>query len=259
MATSQQNNNEADSNPEEDQDQITMGISSKASERDKALFVELRDLILKNIMGSGHDYTPGPFEYRASSIGMCSRKIILDKNLHKYMSEEEIHNLPEWYLQDLEQFRITGTHIPGQIIHEVIQTALEPRIHSIEEEVSIKIGVATLKGHYDLLLEYPDGEKIVIDIKSTSAPRSALPNKKHLRQLLAYQSMLGGIQGALLYVHRNTFEMTYVPQEYNKDEFSNKIVLKVINLANSEQEKKLPPATSPVNFIIIASKTPNRF
>jgi RecB family exonuclease len=122
----------------------------------------------------------------------------------------------------------------------------------MEEEVGTEIQGARLKGHYDLLLEMDSGERIVIDIKTTSAPRAYLPKEMHLRQLMAYQGMLGGIRGALLYVNRDTWDMSYVPQQFDKTMYS-RLLVKLSTLYTAEQHKTLPPPQPEFDFECIST------
>lgn len=220
------------------------GISNNVKAEEKRLFNEIKQIVHTHVTKGGHDYVPEAMEYRASSVGTCSRKILLEKDLLTYFDEDDLQLLPMWYRQGLEEDGEVpiefGAHISGQIVHEVIQDALADRILSMEVEISKRIGNAVLKGHYDLLMEYDTGEQVVIDIKSTKSPRQYLPSDKHLRQLMAYQWMLGGIDGALLYVNRNTFQMSYVSQVFDPDEFS-KIAIKLSQLAKFEKDQILPP------------------
>ncbi|MHA2504222.1 MAG: PD-(D/E)XK nuclease family protein [Candidatus Kariarchaeaceae archaeon] len=218
------------------------GHAEDLGDSEKSLFEEIKKTVHHAVTKGGHDYVPDALEYRASSMGVCSRKIQLEKNLSGYLSDAEILQLPMWYRESLSEEKEPefGAHLPGQVIHEVIQEALQDRIESMEEEVTYTVGRATLKGHYDLLVKYDDGVQVVIDIKSTRSPRRYLPNKKHLRQLMAYQGMMGGIRGALLYVDRNTFEMSYVTQEFDKAAF-NRLIKKISLLATYEEQGKLVP------------------
>lgn len=236
----------------EDKTENTAGNKSKSSfyevppmakEADKELFRLIKKKVLEYVVRDGHDYTPVKGEFRASSVGYCSRKILLNKSASNYLEIDDIEKLPDWIqleiLSDGERKLEPGAHISGQAIHEIVQTALQNDIIGMEEEVSFDGRSFRLVGHYDLLMEKKNGEKIVIDIKSTSSPRAFLPNKAHLRQLIAYQGMLGGIDGALFYIRRNNWEMTYFPQNYNKDEFSS-LITKLSHLALMEGKNKLP-------------------
>lgn len=223
--------------------QIQYEIPPLASLADKKLYSNIKKTVLEYITRDSHGYKPEKGEFRASSIGYCSRKILLNKNTDTLLTEQEIKLLPDWKQRDLdvpEDYEIeTGAHISGQAIHEIVQTALEKDVVGIEEEVSLVGPNFKLIGHYDLLMKDEEGNKIVIDIKSTSAPRDFLPNKSHLKQLMAYQGMLDGIKGGLLYIKRNNWEMTFIPQDFNKTEFSN-IITKLSHLALMEDKMKLP-------------------
>ncbi|OLS16946.1 MAG: hypothetical protein HeimC2_45240 [Candidatus Heimdallarchaeota archaeon LC_2] len=159
------------------------------------------------------------------------------------MSQDDIKLLPEWKQRQLESpadVEIeTGAHISGQAIHEIVQTALEKDVVGMEEEVSFEGPNFKLIGHYDLLMTDEEGNKIVIDIKSTGTYRHFLPNQAHLTQLMAYQGMLDGIKGGLFYIRRNNWEMTFIPQDFNKSEFS-AIITKLSHLALMEEKMELP-------------------
>ena len=88
----------------------------------------------------------------------------------------------------------------------------------MEEEITLKVNDVTLVGHYDLLIEADDGQSVVIDIKTTISREEYLPKQPHLTQLMAYQGVLGGIRGGILYVNRNNFQLSYFPQEFKKEE-----------------------------------------
>ncbi len=220
------------------------GITDDAEDIDIRLFKMISDTFSQFMEGKGHSYTPNELEFRASSVAKCSRKILLQKDPKNYLSDEEIEDLGMVDQVSINKHEVKisfGASTAGQLIHEVLQEVLESKIHSMEEEVSYKINDVTLIGHYDLLVEDElTGEKIVIDIKTTSAKRLYLPNQSHLTQLMAYQGMLKGIRGAILYVNRNNFDFTYYPQEFSKVKFSD-IIMKVVNLASAERGKKLPP------------------
>jgi hypothetical protein len=220
------------------------GIEQQTDELDKKLFHEMQEIIHSYVTRNGHDYKPEVGEFRASSMGKCSRKILLDKDVKRYLDDKTIHALPEWYQLEMktrdEHLIEFGPHIAGQVIHEVLQEALKARILSMEEEVGTEIQGARLRGHYDLLLKMENGEEIVIDIKTTSSPRMYLPKEMHLRQLMAYQGMMGGIRGAILYVNRESWEMSYVAQQFDKDSYS-KLLVKLSTLFTAEKNGTLPP------------------
>ncbi|MHA2029536.1 MAG: PD-(D/E)XK nuclease family protein [Candidatus Kariarchaeaceae archaeon] len=203
----------------------------------------IKEKVLQYVTRGSHDYTPKKGEFRASSVGYCSRKILLNKNLEAFLKDTDIQKLPDWFqneIDDSKEYKLEpGVQISGQAIHEIVQTALKEDILSMEEEISFDGPNFRLVGHYDLLMKNSDGEKIVIDIKSTSSTRDYLPNKSHLQQLMAYQGMLGGIRGGLFYLRRNNWEMTYIPQDYQKHEFS-LIVTKLSHLALMEENYTLP-------------------
>ncbi len=212
------------------------GIPKNSNEVDHEIFQAIRKRLFSYFDDRGHPYKPNKYEYRASSIGYCSRKIILSKYPEKYLNDEQLIRL-----QTIDESPLKlGSHIAGQMIHETIQEALKADIHSIEQEVDMKIGNARIVGHYDILIE-KNNERIVIDIKSTGSSRKNLPKKAHLTQLMAYQGMMKGIRGALLYVNRTNWELSYFPQEFNRDSFS-KIIKKVMQLSRHENENTLPPA-----------------
>lgn len=216
-----------------------MGLYRSADSKDGELFEELKQLIHAEVTQGGHTYIPDEFEFRASSIAYCRRKILLNKNPEIFLNEKMMDLLPVF---DHNEVNFNAS-IPGQLIHEIIQEILSKKIGNrlaVEEEVSYKVGKAVLKGHFDLLVENKYGEKIVIDIKTTNSKRLYLPKQAHLKQLMAYQGMLRGIRGAILYVNRNNWEMSYVPQSFDKEEFS-KLVIKVTELAGYESRKELPP------------------
>ncbi|OLS22319.1 MAG: hypothetical protein HeimC2_30180, partial [Candidatus Heimdallarchaeota archaeon LC_2] len=174
--------------------QSSYEIPPLASETDKNLFSNIKKVVLEYITRSSHGYKTEKGEFRASSIGYCSRKILLNKNTDKILSQDDIKLLPEWKQRQLESpadVEIeTGAHISGQAIHEIVQTALEKDVVGMEEEVSFEGPNFKLIGHYDLLMTDEEGNKIVIDIKSTGTYRHFLPNQAHLTQLMAYQGML---------------------------------------------------------------------
>ncbi|MHA2401611.1 MAG: PD-(D/E)XK nuclease family protein [Candidatus Kariarchaeaceae archaeon] len=222
------------------------GIDDTVSKNHQELFRKLRTIIFEKVSAGGHDYAPAPMEYRASGVGYCSRKTVLNRDPSKHLSAEEINQLPRWFLEELHpdpeliptKF---GVSVVGQVIHETIQEALQSDILAMEEQVEFDGGRFKLVGHYDLLVEDIEGKKVVIDIKSTNTSRKYLPKPSHLRQLMAYQGMLSGIDGALLYVHRNNWEMSYVAQAFNKDEFS-AIIMKLSKMAAHDEKNELPPA-----------------
>ena len=220
------------------------GITDDAGDIDVRIFKMISDTFSQFIVGKGHSYTPNKLEFRASSVAKCSRKILLSKDVKNYLNEEEIKLLPivDEELKNKHDVRITfGASTAGQLIHEALQEVLESKMHSMEEEVTYKINDVTLIGHYDLLVEDElSGDMIVIDIKTTSARREYLPNRSHLSQLMAYQGMLKGIRGAILYVNRNNFDFTYYPQEFSKEKFSD-IIKKIVTMASAERKKELPP------------------
>lgn len=220
------------------------GISEDAAEIDIRIFKMISDTFSEFIDGKGHSYTPNKLEFRASSIAKCSRKILLDKDIKNYLSDEEIQTLPivDEESHNKHDIRIAyGASTAGQLIHEVLQEVLENKIHSMEEEITYNINDVILMGHYDLLVvDELTGDQIVIDIKTTSSDRKYLPSQRHLTQLMAYQGMLKGIRGAILYVNRNNFEFSYYPQEFSKESFS-EIIKKIVTLASAERKKELPP------------------
>lgn len=219
------------------------GITDNAEDIDIRTFKMISDTFSQFTDGKGHSYIPNKLEFRASSVAKCSRKILLQKVPKNYLSDEEILELQitEKILNKHDVKIAFGASIAGQLIHEALQEVLESKMHSMEEEVTYIINDVTLIGHYDLLVvDELTGDQIVIDIKTTSAKRMYLPNQSHLTQLMAYQGMLKGIRGAILYVNRNNFDFTYYPQEFSKEKFS-EIIKKIVTLASAERNKKLPP------------------
>lgn len=217
------------------------GVHNESSDSDKKLFEQIKSIIHKKVSVGGHTYIPEILEFRASSIAYCRRKILLKKDAKRYLNEEELQLIRRDEKEGIPS--IFGSSVVGQLIHETFQDALEEELKDgvkIEDEISIKIGKAVLKGHYDLLMKDEKGNEIVIDIKTTTTKNHFLPKLGHMRQLMAYQGILGGIKGAILYVHRNNWELNYVPQEFDKEVFS-KLVIKVTELAGFEARKELPP------------------
>ncbi len=235
------------------------GISSDASREDKELFNKLKKIIYDKLIVGGHDYVPLPMEYRASSVAYCSRKTILNKDPQKYITQDELKLLPVLKLTNEGEIPSTfGTNVAGQVIHESIQEALKDHILSMEKEITFDGGKFTLMGHYDLLIEDTNGERLVIDIKSTNSRRQYLPNTNHLKQLMAYQGMLGGIRGALLYVHRNNWELSFVINEFDKEVFT-QIIMKLSQMALYEEKDELPPAIPAVADECISEFTQCQF
>lgn len=217
------------------------GVHNACNSTDKKLFEQIKSIVHEKVSVGGHTYVPESLEFRASSIAYCRRKILLNKDPENYLNDDELQLIKR---EEKDEIPSTfGTSVVGQLIHETFQNALEDELKDkikIEDEISLKIGKATLKGHFDLLMKDENGEEIVIDIKTTTTRKHFLPKLGHMRQLMAYQGILGGIRGAILYVHRNNWELNYVPQEFNKEEFS-KLVIKVTELAGFETRKELPP------------------
>ena len=132
-----------------------------------------------------------------------------------------------------------GAHTVGQMTHEIFQDALKDRIVGMEERVTFNGGKFKLVGHYDLLVEVKS-ERTVIDLKTTSLRRKNLPRSQHMKQLMAYQGMLGGIRGAILYINRSNWELSYLPQAFDKPAFS-RIIAKLSEMALYEKRNEIPP------------------
>ena len=207
----------------------------------------INQLIIAHSKEQGHNYQAAPNQYRASSIPYCNRKIALSRQL----SEEELLEYPE-------EEHLVGVSIAGQLIHDFLEKALEPIELSAEEEVRLKIGDFEIIGHYDLLLQVRGIGKIVVDVKTCSDITKVHPKEGHLRQLLFYQAALGEIQGALLYVERNTLQTKLFVQEYNKEEFS-KLVLKVAKLHSYMKREELPPPEPEFDYECISGVGKCRF
>ena len=219
--------------------ELDNGISPNASIADKNLFQKIKSRIIRKVSEQGHNYNPEIGEFRASSMGYCSRKILLNKNVESYLNSDMLQ-LIDLHILDEDELPEPGSHMAGQVLHEYIQDALKDELEGIEEEVSIEFNGLRLVGHYDMLIKDEKGELVVIDIKSTAAKRDFLPVQAHLHQLMAYQGMMGGIRGALFYIHRNNWQMTYFSQDYDKNRFS-QLLTKLSDLALHEKNRTLPP------------------
>ncbi|MDH5404335.1 MAG: PD-(D/E)XK nuclease family protein [Candidatus Heimdallarchaeota archaeon] len=213
--------------------QNSMG-SSDMLDTQRSLFSEMKQIIHSYVKRNSHDYIPKLGEFRASSIPYCKRKILLEKDITRYLKPEIIESI-----KSDEKEELFGSHISGQIIHEAIQDALQVRVESIEGKVGVSTGKYSLVGHYDLLIRDNDGDLVVIDIKTTMKPVDQLPVAPHTIQLMAYQGMLGGIKGGLLYVNRNSWEMFYYSQNFVKPIFS-QLIIKIAELGRDEELQILP-------------------
>ncbi len=182
------------------------------------LLEKIQELVKVFANESGHSYRAQIGRYRASSVPYCNRKIAFEMLL----GVEELEELEE-------DTRLVGTAMTGQIIHDFLEKALEPILISSEEEVEVNLGEFVISGHYDLLVKDVDGNKIVIDVKTCSDASKVQAKEAHVRQLSVYQAALGGIDGALLYVERNNFQMKMFRFPFDKEIFS-QVVVKMTEL-----------------------------
>lgn len=125
--------------------------------------VNLRDdtfLISKiqaHVFNQGANYTPLSNQFRISSVGYCMRKLQFDKIIPEHKQPFDM--------------KTQGTFAVGNAVHEYIQEHLPDDI-LIKDEFQVNYTYNNIKliGHIDLLIQTPDGIKLV-DIK-TSNPRS---------------------------------------------------------------------------------------
>lgn len=97
--------------------------------------------------------------------------------------------------------------ILGDLVHKGLESFGNIEDYKIHTEVEAKKEVQlleenrkiTIKGRADIILEKENGERIVVEIKSSRTDKG-LPHKHHMMQLQAYLWLFGIGKGILLYV-----------------------------------------------------------
>lgn len=158
------------------------------SGKDKKFEAMLREEILHRARLWGHGDPPTYGFYRASQLPYCGRKISLDILLE-------------------ERAETNGAMLAGQAVHHWFAELMRNIVESEEEEVYLDFGDFSIVGHYDLVLNI-DGKRYVADVKSTTRKNfSRIPSVEHIKQLSIYQKALGEIDGLLIYLARDDFDV----------------------------------------------------
>jgi len=110
----------------------------------------------------------------------------------------------------------------GNLLHVFLQQALgtetnQFRLCGLEQSVTYRINGIELRGRVDAIIELPDGEETVVEIK-TCSPQTfnyPLPKPEHLAQTMFYLNRLHLKKAFIVYVEKNRLEIQVYPVEYD--------------------------------------------
>lgn len=165
-------------------------------------------------------------KYHPSSIGECLRK-----QYYEFYEEER---------PSTEKLAIFAT---GRGIHEIIAHILENsdtvKVEAKEFETKLDFGEATLSGRVDIIVADLEGQKVIIEVKSTSQTVKE-PYRRHVLQLQSYLHALNVEKGVILYWDKRkgvktTFEVEKSP------ELLEKLKERTLILHEYIKNKKYPP------------------
>lgn len=112
---------------------------------------------------------------------------------------------PEWSVEQQVTFRI------GHALHCMVQSWLVdmgrwPGFPKIVGEPEVPVDEARIRGHVDVVMDFPDGVRRAIEIKSINARQFRQlrePLVKHKLQLEIYLYLLGLSEGIILYLEKD--------------------------------------------------------
>ncbi|MCH8905468.1 MAG: hypothetical protein IH840_00135 [Candidatus Heimdallarchaeota archaeon] len=219
----------------------------------------------------GHTYIPLMGEWRASGLPYCGRKQILNKQPEwvwlqtvdlEYGEYGESDPIKFWeqFAESQPENNGYGSALAGNFIHAQVQDIIKdwPEILTIEPMIYKEFYMDgkltfTVKGHVDILINFPSGIAI-IDIKTWNhaIDRITGDNKydmrkylyrknEHLDQLSIYMGIMGIKTGYLWYLNRNDGEpyFTKLQQEEAEKRFAG-MMAKAAELTIHEIEQTLP-------------------
>ena len=152
------------------------------------------------------------------------------KNNIKRFRPSSLHNCPRalWYMrkgfmpaeakpQGYRRMKM------GTLIHEFIEyyTKLTPYYSSSEEEIEHNTNTYQIVGHYDLIVNNPQGGKELVEVKSFAEPNTnskyklELPKDEHIGQWNYYAYLTDVHEGFIFYMNKRTQEYKTYVQTYD--------------------------------------------
>ena len=220
----------------------------------------LRDVFLHYLHAnkSSMDYRPKANTYRISSAHACENATIISSLLDTLSDEQrELIERNENAI-NIDKKRL-GVAQAGTGLHERIQSMLKDWIYYIADEGTVSFKPENEEfqfvGHYDLLMLNPyrdiegkGSELLVIDIKSANSQFwdnwAWIHKPEYLDQLILYQHVLGKIDGALMYVGRNGYEIEMLYQEYSEDRYK-RVIEKFRYIHEYVRKEEIPEPPHP--------------
>ncbi|MGC8773503.1 MAG: CRISPR-associated protein Cas4 [Conexivisphaera sp.] len=179
---------------------------------------------------SGHEgWTPPPGVYYPSRLGYCLRRLYYERTLGPRASPPEA--------------RILGA--AGRAVHGALEEALSAApgmgiVVEVEVPATLRLGDIVLSGRADALLEYPEGRRVVVELKTTSMVPNE-PFREHRLQLHFYMRALGAREGVLVYVSRTSGARRYFREEYDPS-LADELVSRAL-LLHEYLRRSVPPPT----------------
>jgi len=165
-------------------------------------------------------------KYHPSSIGECIKKQYYDFYLARMPTTEKL-----------------AIFATGRGIHEIIAEILENsnvvKVEAKELETKLDFGEAMLSGRVDVIVADVEGEKIIIEVKSTSQSIKE-PYKRHILQIQSYLHALNVQKGIILYWDKRRGVRTTFEVEKN-DELLSILKERTLSLHNYIKNKIEPP------------------
>ena len=167
--------------------------------------------------------------YYPSEAGNCIRKVWFS-----YKIPKETHD-------ELMKIFEVGNMFHDFVV-DVIKSEKNPDVELLESEMPLQLQLddVVISGRVDdIILLKVSGEKIIVEVKSTSSLEYAKPSESYVMQLQLYMHSLKVDKGMILFIEKNTMQCKWFNLSYNKD-IVNKAIERIKKLHESLVKNKMP-------------------
>lgn len=177
----------------------------------------------------------------ASEIGYCPRKAILAR-AGVQGKEKDARTLRVFELGKLHEAFLLDKVRAGQVVGET-------KIKKAEREVVCNNEKLNVHGRIDLIVDYENGSREIVECKSQSSRsftwmlgKGEGASEHHIAQLWFYLYTANVEHGQLIYSSKDDLREAQFPIYLSNEKVGNKVLKDIENLNQSWEDKKLPEA-----------------
>ena len=184
-------------------------------------------------LAADEEWTPPPGVYYPSRLGYCLRRLYYERTLGPRASDPGARVLSA---------AGKGVHALLEEVLSSAATGVDGLTVETEVPAGLLLGEVVLRGRADAVLEYADGRRVVVEMK-TVAKLPETPFRAHRLQLHFYMRVLSAREGVLVYVDRAHGERRYFREEYNPS-FVDEVIARAL-LLHEHLRRLTPPPGEP--------------